>query len=148
MNTLTLKPAFFAVLLLAVTAGCDQNKTESASSAATNSTPSSYAAGVATNVDNTKINVRDRGNANPTALDQGNSDADTKLSAAIRKMVVSGTNNFSVTAQNIKIITQNGKVTLRGRVTTDGEKEQIESIAKNVAGDGNVENNLEVKADN
>lgn len=129
--------------------GCNQNSDQTSNATSTNQT-ASYSSSTPgtngdTNVDNTRINRRDRNNANPTALDQGNSDADIKTSASIRKMIVSGTNDFSMTAKNIKIITQNGKVTLRGPVISDAEKTKIEAIAKETAGDGNVENDLEVK---
>jgi osmotically-inducible protein OsmY len=100
----------------------------------------------ATNVDNTGINRRDEDNASPTVMDQGNSRADIGISANIRKQVVASTNNFSTDAKNVKIITQNGKVTLRGPVASDAEKAQIESIAKEVAGNQNVEDDLEVKS--
>jgi hyperosmotically inducible periplasmic protein len=51
---------------------------------------------------------------------------------------------MSVNAQNVKIITQDGKVTLRGPVETLEEKAAIEKIAQDVAGDNRVENLLEV----
>jgi hyperosmotically inducible periplasmic protein len=98
------------------------------------------------NVDNSGINRRDQNNTNLSALDQGNSQTDIRLSANIRRQVVASTNNFSVAAHNVKIITQNGKVTLRGPVNTDQEKTQIGAIANNVAGEGNVDNQLEVKS--
>jgi osmotically-inducible protein OsmY len=46
----------------------------------------------------------------------------------------------------VKIITQNGKVTLRGPVKSEEEKKQIEQIAAEVAGVGNVQSQLEVEA--
>jgi osmotically-inducible protein OsmY len=98
------------------------------------------------NADNSGQNVRDRNGTNLTSADQGNSESDRVITQNIRKMVVSGTNNFSVMAKNVKIITVNGKVTLRGPVNSDAEKTNIENIAKGVAGDGNVDDQLEVKA--
>ncbi len=59
---------------------------------------------------------------------------------------VSTTNDFSVDAKNVKIITVAGKVTLRGPVNTTGEKSGIEAIARNIAGDANVNDQLEVKS--
>jgi osmotically-inducible protein OsmY len=53
---------------------------------------------------------------------------------------------MSINAQNVKIMTQNGKVTLRGPVETSDERAQIEKIARNVAGDKNVDNKLDVTA--
>jgi hyperosmotically inducible periplasmic protein len=97
------------------------------------------------NADNTANNAADRNTTNLTALDQGNSAADRAISASIRQLVVSGSNNFSVTAKNIKIITVDGKVTLRGPVNTDAEKTGVVSLARQVAGDGNVDDQLMVK---
>ena len=149
MKQTTFTASLVAGCLLAVLTGCNQNSDQSNNNSTTTNQPAPSGASLSTNgdvkVDNTKVNERDRGNTNLTALDQGNSDADVKISASIRKMVVSSTNDFSTMAKNIKIITQSGKVTLRGPVSTDGEKTQIESIAKQVAGDANVENDLEVK---
>jgi osmotically-inducible protein OsmY len=51
---------------------------------------------------------------------------------------------MSVDAHNIKIITQDGKVTLRGPVKTEEEKQMIQKIALDVAGANNVDNQLEV----
>jgi osmotically-inducible protein OsmY len=95
--------------------------------------------------DNSGRNVRDRNNNNPTAGDQGNSDADREITQKIRQSIVSGTNDFSMTAKNVKIITTNGKVTLRGPVQTEAEKTSIASIAKGIAGEGSVDDQLEVK---
>ena len=50
-------------------------------------------------------------------------------------------------AQNVKIITQDGKVTLRGPVRTEQEKQSVEDIAKGVAGSDNVDSQLEVDPD-
>ena len=96
--------------------------------------------------DNTGKNVRDRNDATLTPGDQGTSPADRDITQKVRKGVVSSTNDYSMVAKNIKIMTVNGKVTLRGPVKTDAEKAGIESIAKTIAGDGNVDNQLEVKA--
>jgi hyperosmotically inducible protein len=95
--------------------------------------------------DNSPQNVSDASNGVPTAADQGNSTEDIWTTRQIRRMVVSGTNNFSMLARNIKIITLNGKVTLRGPVNTDEEKSSIETIAKAVAGDENVDDEIQVK---
>ena len=50
-----------------------------------------------------------------------------------------------VNAQNVKIITQSGKVTLRGPVKSEEEKAQIAKMAEEVACPGNVDNQLEVQ---
>lgn len=97
------------------------------------------------NADNTARNDRDREDATLTPGDQGNSPADREITQKIRKTLVSGPGDYSVTAKNIKIITVNGKVTLRGPVRTEAEKSGIVTFAKTVAGEGNVEDQLEVK---
>lgn len=94
--------------------------------------------------DNTGRNARDRDGRSLTPLDQGDSKADVATTARIRKEVV-GTENLSVNAQNVKIITSNGRVTLRGPVNTAEEKRLIGQIAINAALLGSVDNQLEVK---
>ena len=98
------------------------------------------------NVDNSGINVRDRNGATLTPGDQGNSPTDLALTQQIRKALVAGTNDFSVVAENVKIMTVNGKVTLRGPVNSQSEKDKIGLLAQTIAGDSNVENKIEVKA--
>lgn len=94
--------------------------------------------------DNTARNVRDRDDRTLTPLDQGNSQADIDITAQIRKEIVAG-DNMSMNAKNVKIITMNGHVTLRGPVDTADEKRLIGEIAERVAHSGNVDNQLEVK---
>jgi len=53
--------------------------------------------------------------------------------------------SLSFTAKNVKIITQNGKVTLRGPVNSQEERNAIEAAARKIAGSGQVDNQLEVK---
>jgi len=64
--------------------------------------------------DNSARNVRDRNDTTLTSEDQGATPADREITTKVRRAVVNGTNDFSVSAQNVKIITLNGKVTLRG----------------------------------
>jgi len=94
--------------------------------------------------DNSGRNVRDRNNATLTPGDQSKSKSDRDLTQKIRRAITSGTNHFSMDARNVKIITQNGKVTLRGPVKTEEEKSNIEAIAK-AQGGGEVDDQLEVK---
>jgi|GEM_PF-935454 len=91
--------------------------------------------------DNTGVNVRDRGDAK-TPLDQNENQADIDITAGIRKHVVD--TEMSTSAHNVKIITADGKVTLRGPVATAEEKAEVERIAKDVAGEANVDSQLEV----
>ena len=93
--------------------------------------------------DNTKINQRDRNQAEPTADQQSNAKSDRELTRQVRRAIVKD-KSLSTYAHNIKIITQDGKVTLRGPVKTEEEKQMIEKIALAVAGANNVDNQLEV----
>jgi hyperosmotically inducible periplasmic protein len=95
--------------------------------------------------DNTKVNKRDRSNAEPTA-DQGkNNVSDREIMQRIRKSVVAD-DSLSTYGHNVKIIAQNGKVTLKGPVRSEEEKRAIEQKAADVAGPGNVTNELTIKA--
>ena len=127
----------FLTLLGLVLAGCDEVKT-TAPSSTSNQTESA-----AVKRDNTEVNVRDRTDAAKTPIDQNENQADIDITANIRKRVVD--TKMSVNAQNVKIITQDGKVTLRGPVKSEEEKAQIEKIAHEVAGAANVDNQLEVQ---
>jgi sporulation protein YlmC with PRC-barrel domain len=100
-----------------------------------------------TDADNTRRNVRDRDNGTLTPLDQGNSQADVNTTAQIRKEIIADS-GMSVNAQNVKIITIDGRVTLRGPVNSEEEKRLIGEIADRVAHAGNVDNQLEVKLTN
>jgi hypothetical protein len=93
--------------------------------------------------DNTTRNVRDRDSSMLTPLDQGNSQADIDTTAQIRKEILA-TDGMSMNAKNVKIITMNGHVTLRGPVNSEDEKHQIGDIANRIAQSSNVDNQLEV----
>ena len=104
---------------------------------ATQSSPSS---------DNTKVNQRDRKTSEPTA-DQGkNTSSDRETMRKIRRAVVAD-KSLSTYAHNVKIIAQGGKVTLKGPVHTEEEKKTIEAKATEIAGAGNVTNEITVKGD-
>lgn len=96
--------------------------------------------------DNTGKNERDRDNKTLTPGDQSNAPEDIKLVAAIRQMVVKD-ESLSLTAKNCKIITNAGRVTLRGPVNTAEEKATIQAHAVMSAGKDKVDNQLEVKAE-
>jgi len=91
---------------------------------------------------NTAVNIRDRDSNAKTPLDQNENKKDIGITADIRKQVVD--TKMSTDAQNVKIITQDGRVTLRGPVKSPDEKSRIEGIARNVAGDTQVDSQLEV----
>ncbi len=90
--------------------------------------------------DNTKTN-KDQGS--PTADQQKMNPADRAITQKIRKAIHEDT-SLSTYAHNVKIITQNGKVTLRGPVRSEDEKNNLQAKAVAVAGDGNVTNELEI----
>jgi hyperosmotically inducible protein len=94
--------------------------------------------------DNTRKNERDRSGETTTSGDQSNSQEDVKITAAIRRAVV-GDHSLSATAKNVKIITANGMVTLRGPVKNDAEKAKIAELAQSAAGNAKIDNQLEVK---
>jgi hyperosmotically inducible periplasmic protein len=94
--------------------------------------------------DNTKVNKRDNSAAALTPMDQNNNQRDLDITQKIRQSVMAD-GSLSFTAKNVKIITQNGKVTLRGPVNTQEERSAIEAAARKVAGSGQVDNQLEVK---
>ena len=97
--------------------------------------------------DNTRKNERDRSGETATSGDQSNNQEDVKITAAIRRAVV-GDKSLSMTAKNVKIITANGTVTLRGPVNNDAEKTKIAELAQSAAGDAKIDNQLEVKTSN
>jgi hyperosmotically inducible periplasmic protein len=97
-----------------------------------------------TEADNTARNVSDRTDQTLTPLNQGTSHADVGTTAQIRKEIIAA-KEMSLNARNVKIITIDGRVTLRGPVNTAEEKRLIGEIANRIAGVGNVDNQLEVK---
>ncbi len=93
--------------------------------------------------DNSRINQRDRSSAALTPMDQGTSEADRTMTQQIRQAVMRD-KALSFSAKNVKIITINGKVTLRGPVKTDAERSAIEADARGVAGGAQVDSQLEI----
>ena len=122
---------FIYALVVLTLAGCDEGKTTkpganaTPNASATHNTDATPAPDTtAAKRDNTEVNVRDRSDAAKTPIDQNENRKDIDITANIRKRVVD--TKMSVNAQNVKIITQDGKVTLRGPVKSDDEKKQIE----------------------
>jgi len=94
--------------------------------------------------DNTGVNARDRDNKTLTAEDQaGSTPQAVELTRLIRQELMNHS-ELSTYAQNIKIITAAGKVTLRGPVRSETERTTVASIAEKVAGQKNVKNNLDI----
>lgn len=132
-----MKRVLYLSLFLAV-AGCDRNKQETSA----NNTPVDNA-GKNTPADNTDKNERDRDGASLTPGDQGSSESDRTITQQIRQEVVKN-DAVSMTGKNVKIITVDGVVTLRGPVKTGDEKTSIVAIAQGVPGVKRVDNQLEV----
>ena len=93
--------------------------------------------------DNTKINQRDRNKAEPTADQQKENRSDREIARQIRRAIVKD-KSLSTYAHNIKIIAQDGMVTLKGPVNTQEEKQAIEAKATAIAGQGKITNEIEV----
>ena len=100
-----------------------------------------------TKADNTAINERDRSGESQTSGDQSNSSADLKITQAIRQALMKDS-ELSTTAKNVKIITDNAQVTLRGPVKDAQEKAKIDQLAKSAAGGAKIDDQLEVKGSN
>lgn len=100
----------------------------------------------AVDADNTQKNARDKNGTTLTAQDQGSSEADRNITAAIRKSIV-GDDNLSMNAHNVKIITNSGVVTLRGPVDSSAEKSKVEAFAKGTSGVKRVDSHIEINRD-
>ena len=93
--------------------------------------------------DNSGRNVRDRDNQTKTPGDQSENEADRTITQNIRQALTAD-DSLSTNAKNVKIITNDGTVTLRGPVKSEKEKTDIEAKAKQVAGVKRVDNQIEV----
>lgn len=93
--------------------------------------------------DNSVHNVRDRSDAALTPLDQSNTKADVDITRKIRQGLVDD-DSLGTNAQNVKVITVDGTVTLRGAVGNTVEHARIVAVAKNTAGIDRVKDELEV----
>jgi osmotically-inducible protein OsmY len=94
--------------------------------------------------DNTGRNKRDQEGETITPMDQGESESDLEITRRIREAMV-GNDALSFMAKNAKVITVNGRVTLRGPVHSEDERELIEAAARSVVGANQVVSQLEVK---
>ena len=95
--------------------------------------------------DNTKMNKRDRSTGQPTAEQAKENSSDRVLMQKIRKAIVAD-KSLSSYAHNVKVIAENGKVTLKGPVRSEEEKQAVATKATEIAGAGNVTDQLTVKA--
>jgi len=96
--------------------------------------------------DNTKVNKRDRATPERTADQAKETTSDREIMRKIRRAVVAD-KSLSTYAHNVKIISEHSKVTLKGPVNSAEESKSIEAKATEVAGAGNVTNQISVKGD-
>jgi len=92
---------------------------------------------------NTGINKRDRDGKTLTPMDQSNNESDLKVTEEIREALMKD-DEFSMDAKNIKVITRNGMVTLRGPVETATELDKISTLVKAMPGIKSIDNQLQV----
>ena len=101
-------------------------------------------AGERMDADDTGKNVRDRDNRTLTPMDQGTTEGDRTITQEIRKQVTDR-DELSTNAKNVKIITVDGVVTLRGPVKSEDEKTTVAGIARKAAGVKRVDDQIEVE---
>ena len=92
--------------------------------------------------DNSKQNQTQ--NQTGTADNQSNAKSDRDTTAKVRKAIIAD-KNLSTNAHNVKIITSNGAVTLKGPVNSDAEKQQVASDAATAVSADKITNELTVK---
>ena len=109
-------------------------------------TPHDPTASDSTEADNTKQNSSEQNKDTDTAEKQSNSKDDLALTQKIRQAVMKD-GSLSMNAKNVKIIARDGKITLKGPVDSQQEKDTIAAKAGEIAGKDKVENQLEVKAE-
>ena len=129
-----MRTAGIGLLLAFLVFGCSKNHQSK------NDPPSQTAAVPA---DNSGTNVRDRNEGTKTSGNQSESEADRKISQNIRQAITAD-DSVSTNGKNVKIITVDGVVTLRGPVKSETEKTNIGAKAQQIAGVKNVENQLEI----
>ena len=97
--------------------------------------------------DNTKVNERDWSKDEPTADQQKDNRSDQDITQQIRQSIMKD-KSLSTYAHNVKIITQNGQVTLKGPVRSEDEKKMVETKATEVAAENKVTSQLDIKPKN
>jgi len=113
--------------------GCSKDRTES----------NRVSQSTAVEPDNSGRNVRDRNNATQTAGDQSENEADRTITQSLRKAITDD-DSLSTNGKNVKVVTIDRTVTLRGPVKSEKEKADIGAKAKQIAGVKNVDNQLEI----
>ena len=135
-----MKP-FISLLALALVCACSKNNDTYAAGKPSSSTKAPHVEAPASNTAATSTKTMP---AHPNATDTSNTKADVDLQALVRKSIV-GDDSLSTSAKNVVIVVKSGDVTLRGTVPTADEKTRIGTLATNVAGVTNVDNQIEVK---
>ena len=100
-----------------------------------------------TKPDNTKVNKRDRQKQESTADKQKENGSDRDLAKKVRRAIVSD-KSLSTYAHNVKVIAENGTVTLKGPVHSADEKRAVEAKAAEIAGQNNIKNEISIAEDN
>jgi len=94
--------------------------------------------------DNTTVNQRDRNANEATADAQNNNRSDREITRRVRHAITSD-KSLSTYGHNVKVITQDGQVTLKGPVRSNDEKRAIEAKATEIVGEGKVTSELDIK---
>ena len=130
-----MKTSVLALVLVVSFLGCGKNNEVSKSDE-----PAQTAA---VEPDNSGRNVRDADGATKTPGDQSESEADRTITQNVRQAVTAD-DSISTNGKNVKIITVDGTVTLRGPVKSEQEKTNIAAKAQQIAGVKKVDNQLEI----
>ena len=139
-------PAGISRTVLATTIALVLSSTVYAADPATTTSPAAAERTAGSEVkpaDNTARNTRDATGDKVTPLDQSHAKADVEITRSIRKVLVDD-DALGTNAQNVKVITVDGMVTLRGPVATAEEQTRIATIAKETVGVNRVVNELQV----
>ena len=130
-----MKTGILALVLAFSVLGCGKNNEASKSDE-----PAQTAA---VEPDNSGRNVRDADGTTKTAGDQSESETDRTITQNVRQAVTAD-DSISTNGKNVKIITVDGTVTLRGPVKSEQEKTNIAAKAQQIAGVKKVDNQLEI----
>jgi osmotically-inducible protein OsmY len=127
----------------AAVAACEER---SANSTTTNNNGAATTNAPPPRADNTANNTSDQNTGAPTPMDQSQDPEDIRITAEIRRAIMED-DTMSMNAQNCKIITANGVVTLRGVVASEQERAAIGARAQQIAGVLRVDNQLAIESD-
>ncbi len=137
--------SIITVASLVALSACTQQRDMSDDSTARDQAGYGQSASGNTEPNNTAVNQRDRADDMPTPMDQGQSDIDLSITQSIRQGLMAD-ETLSVDAKNVKVITLEHAVALRGPVASEDEKTRIGQLAETTPNVIKVFNLLEVKA--